>query len=89
MVIEVHRLNINGKINQSTSDETKKAMEWMLTHNPFDEDEEDAEECLAENWRYCFEYRVRTIDKSKRNVEEIVNMWPMFKNDYGFSLVAK
>lgn len=64
-------------------------MEWMIKNNPIEESDEDAEECLSENWRYCFKYRATTIDTHSGDVPEIMNLWPALKNNYGFSLVSK
>lgn len=70
--------------------EIKKAIEWMKSHNHIDEEDEnnaDLEECLLENWDYCFEYRSNMIKEATGNMDEILSEWPALNNEYGFYLV--
>lgn len=60
--------------NISLVEETKKAMIWMQKNNPIDEEDEGAEECLAENWRYCFPHRTKMIQAHNGDVDEIVRV---------------
>lgn len=59
----------------------------MEQHNPISDDDEDADECLLENWIYCFDYRRKMI-KENKSTNAVLAAWPALNNSYGFSLVA-
>lgn len=69
-------------------DGIKAAMDWMVKNNPLEEGDEEAEQCLVENWRYCYEYRLESIKSKNGDVDEIMEMWPVLKNSNGDNFVS-
>lgn len=63
----------------------------MKSNNPIDEENDDVadlQECLLENWNFCFQYRSNMIKKANGNIDEILSEWPPLQNAYGFNFVS-
>lgn len=74
---------------QKNLDEIKAAMEWMEKNNPVDEGDDEAEQSLGENWRYCFKYRMESIKSKNGDVDEVMKMWPVLQCEYGVGFVSE